>query len=251
MKLKRIAVVIRGHRRTWEYTKQHMFDFFEQVSDHVDYYVQIWYSNSSLSNVSNIPKDFENKNLKHFEICHDSTIYDAFLGPPYLSNKTTKTRFEQERLNGRYDAVIDTRPDVIFKLIGTPTAPDPWTVGSTRVLPRGDRWAGLEDHVFIMDSGTHLVWNQRINYTSVSEDGHQKLLTWAEMHNLKPYQVNWFLSKIVRPNVYQFNHSKNYHDQIHNIERQWQNASPEEKFKILTEAGVNGDEYLTYLRMSN
>lgn len=251
MKLKKIAVVIRGHRRTWEYTKHYMFEFFDQVAEKVDYYVQVWYSNASLLNVSNMPKDFDNRNLKHFEISHDSTLYDAFLGPPYLSSKTIEKKFEQERLNGRYDAVFDTRPDVIFKLIGNPVAPKPWTIGSTRILPRGGRWAGLEDHVFVMDSGTHLVWNQRMHYRSVSEDGHQKLLTWAEIHNLEPFQANWFLCKIVRPNVYQFNHSKNYYDQIHNIERQWHSTSPEEKFKILTESKVDGDEYLTFLRMSN
>jgi len=251
MKLKRIAVVIRGHRRTWEYTKSHMFEFFDQVADTVDYYVQVWYSNASLGNVSNMPQDFKNRNLKHFEISHDSTLYDAFLGPPYLSSKTIEKRFEQEKLNGRYDAVFDTRPDVIFKLIGEPTAPAPWSVGSTRVLPRGKPWGGLEDHVFVMDSGTHLVWNQRQHYKSVSEDGHLKLLTWAEMHNLTPFQANWFLCKIVRPNVYKFDYHDNYHDQIHNIERLWQASTPEEKFKMLQESGVNGDEYLTYLRMSN
>ena len=71
------------------------------------------------------------------------------------------------------------------------------------------------------------------------------------MHNLTPFQANWFLCKIVRPNVYKFDYHDNYHDQIHNIERLWQASTPEEKFKMLQESGVNGDEYLTYLRMSN
>lgn len=252
MKLKRIAVVIRGHRRTWEYTKKHFFNFFDQVADQVDYYAAIWASNASLGNVANMRDDFKNKNLKYFEWFHDSVIYDAYLSPSYLSDKVMQAKFEQERLNGRYEAVFDTRPDVIFRLEGSPLAPPPWTVGSTRTLTdRQNPWGGLEDHVFYLNSPSQMVWNQRMLYRDNSENGHYKLLTWAEMNNLTPYQVAWFKCQIVRPTVCRINYEEDYFFENHNLERLWHQVPQEEKFKLLVEAGVNGDEYLTYLKMSN
>ena len=109
--MKNIAVVLRGHVRTWHFNAPKVFDFYDSIADNVDYYFTTW----DTSNTDGIEGTFEDQNLIHFQILSHSIHlrmqfrqqqderkgdwYNGQLGPPLYehdngsasSKKTRKT----------------------------------------------------------------------------------------------------------------------------------------------------------------
>ena len=102
----RIAVVLRGHVRTWHYINKYVFSEFSSISKSVDYYFVTWYS--AELDIDKIKTSFRGQTLKKFV----SVVYDQHQNPSqtpsYLSSHIL-----DDIINGNYDAVIDTRPDVL------------------------------------------------------------------------------------------------------------------------------------------
>ena len=67
-KMKNIAVVLRGHVRTWRFNAPKVFDFYNEIADNVDYYFITW----DTSNTEGIEETFINQNLVHFQIVSHS-----------------------------------------------------------------------------------------------------------------------------------------------------------------------------------
>ena len=63
-KMKNIAVVLRGHVRTWHFNAPKVFDFYNEIADNVDYYFITW----DTSNTEGVEESFTNQNLIHFHI---------------------------------------------------------------------------------------------------------------------------------------------------------------------------------------
>ena len=57
MKLKHIAVVLRGHVRTWNFCAPKVFDFYNQIAEDVDYYFIVW----DTSNTEGIKETFKDQ----------------------------------------------------------------------------------------------------------------------------------------------------------------------------------------------
>ena len=55
MKLDHIAVVLRGHVRTWHYIYPMVFDFYDSIAENVDYYFVTW----DTSNTDGIVETFK------------------------------------------------------------------------------------------------------------------------------------------------------------------------------------------------
>ena len=64
MKWNHIAVVLRGHVRTWHFIYPLVFKFYESIAENVDYYFITW----DTSNTNGIEETFEGKNLIHFQV---------------------------------------------------------------------------------------------------------------------------------------------------------------------------------------
>lgn len=117
MKLDNIAVVLRGHVRTWHYIYPMVFDFYDSIAENVDYYFITWDS----SNTTDVQKTFKDQNLIHFQIVAkdicDGEYYDSFTGPGFMGAMILPhlTAKEQTLKNNRYDAIFDSRPDVIIE----------------------------------------------------------------------------------------------------------------------------------------
>lgn len=110
----RIAVIYRGHLRTWNYVKEVNFQFFESISKNVDYYFVTWDIGKDFSAIEN---DFKDRNLiKFLLVKRDDKYYQSDFGPVYHLSKILPYKKEREQ-TVKYDAVIDTRPDVILKKI--------------------------------------------------------------------------------------------------------------------------------------
>ena len=56
--MKNIAVVLRGHVRTWHFNAPKVFEFYNSIADNVDYYFTTWdTSNTCLLYTSPSPRD--------------------------------------------------------------------------------------------------------------------------------------------------------------------------------------------------
>jgi hypothetical protein len=255
--MKKIAVVLRGHKRTWDLSKEHMFKFFEQMGCQVDYYVSLW--NTPGVDRNQLTLDFANRNLKVLLITEPSAEYiTPWLGPAYLSSLVSKYIFEEEYLSQEpYDMIVDTRPDVAFewlphrKKMFCPKM----AVGTTRVEPvaldngAGTLWQGLDDHCFIMDSITHVIWSQRFRFTHELQNqrplpcgNHSMLWEYAKLYKIDSYVIPWFNSDLVRPSVINFKDSVFYNKSM-SARHTWNMATKEEKRKFVIDAGVGEKDY--------
>lgn len=213
--LNKIAVILRGHKRTWEHTKTHLLSFFDFYAFTVDYYVILWDSPSI--NRESIVIDFDGKNLKHLiiePIPQDRSVYNPWLGPCYLTGKISKFVMAQELAQGfRYDCVIDTRPDVCFKKILVTDhnlVPFPMSIGSSGV---NYELRSMDDLIFLTDSISFNFWSTRNRFDfeifdrfrhKIPCDHHSAAYNYAELYNHFTYQIPWFQTILVRPNVYQY-----------------------------------------------
>lgn len=213
--LDKIAVIIRGHRRTWDYCKPFTFSFFSMISKRVDYYVVLWNTNKD-NPVESLLNDFQHRNLKVLKnISIDTEYYNPWRGPAYLSQIAGNYIFEEECLsNKKYDLIFDTRPDVAFQRInGTQFFTIDNAVGCDRVQPEptndgGHIWQGLSDQCFTMNSKTHAIWSQRHRLgpkiqekLSLITGNHSMLWIYSKIYNIDSYTFPWFRTEIVRPNI--------------------------------------------------
>jgi hypothetical protein len=250
--MKKVAVFVRGHMRTWDFNKENFFNFCDQLGDQVDYYCAVWKNKKNYPQIDRMKADFASKNLKIFLMPENHWEYDAFKGPAYLSTMLNKFKLEEEVLSGVvYDAVLDTRPDVAFFKTGTVDTPSQWHIGSTRVeLEEVNNWRGLEDHVFLSNSPTHTLWTTRSQYELVHYSGHHKLLKYAEINDLTPYVVN-FDCRIVRPSIAELGQPvpADLKDRGYTwkFEHAWQAASKAKKLEYMEKANISIDQYVSVL----
>jgi len=255
--MNRIAVLLRGHIRTWEWTKQNQFVFFNSIADKVDYYVSVW--NSSHPRFLSVTKLFDvflTKNLVAREVRDNSWSYDAWTGPADMATRLTIERLYTElREQFKYDAIFDTRFDVAFELTGSPELPLTNSIGTTRVqLERDDLgWKGLEDHTFYSTGPISIVWNNRGLMKDPWTDAHTKLLDYANLNNITPYTVPWFKSIIVRPSIVEVTNSISVPGfsmvipQVQSANHLWNIYSAADKLACLEKAQISPLEYCTAL----
>ena len=255
--MKKVAVFLRGNRRVWNYTKENIFAVCDSLADQVDYYVALWYVQKSRPIMHSMKDDFKDKNIKYFNIFESHWNYDAWTGPAYLSSLLNDEKINEEIMSGQqYDAVLDTRPDVVFNKLGTVEKPAPWSLGSTRLEFEKDiyGWQGLEDHVFFSDSPTSSLFSNRMNYKNYDQaNGHYKLLKYCNITNLTPFQIPSFESRIVRPTI-----SNQYLSVPPNVamtpvqllSNEWDILSLADKISLLEKTGIGLDQYLTGLNLT-
>ena len=74
-KFKNIAVVLRGHVRTWHFNAPKVFDFYDSIAENVDYYFITWDS----SNTDRIEGTFKDQNLIHTLMGNDVALRKDFI----------------------------------------------------------------------------------------------------------------------------------------------------------------------------
>ena len=254
--MKKVAVFLRGNRRVWNYTKENIFTFCDNLAEQVDYYVAVWYVQKSHPIVASMKDDFKDRNLKCFQMLNSHWNYNAWEGPAYMSSLLNSEKINEELFSGvQYDAVLDTRPDVAFKKLTEVSKPRPWSVGSTRLeLEEINDWRGMEDHVFFTDSPTSSLFCNRLGYKNhPGVDGHYKLLKYCNNSNLTPFQISEFQSLIVRPTI-----SDQYLNVPPNVDMHcprmamdaWEKMSLAERIEVLENTGIGMDEYMTALNLA-
>ncbi len=251
----KIAVFIRGHKRTWKYVKNNIFNFFEQAFGEVDYYVALWQTKHNF-NISDIENDFVDKKLKKYILVPNHYQYDNFTGPCYLSNLLTSFRIKEEILtNQKYDFIFDTRSDVAFKLNSIPKFPKENEIFCTRVLhEQVEHWQGMCDLGFMTTPKNHILWNQRNNWNQTASvilprsGVHSIMYDYAIHNDLYPVQFDWFNFSLVRPDIVD-----------HTIESifdgtyspPWGILDLADQIKFIEKANIGIDEYLWQITRSH
>ena len=250
--LEKIAVILRGHKRTWKFTKDTILKYFKDKADRVDYYISWW----NVGDVSKeqIIQDFAGYSLKKIVLADYKPEYgDPFYGPAYLSDLVVNDIFEEEVLsNKKYDLIIDTRPDVIhYSRLMEPLkwSCPPWSIGFVRIEHKDKSIHGLDDHCFIGNSASLALWNKRIFMDMTLSDrlnlekGHHSLYnTFTENYNLHKFEIPWFHSFIVRPSICEIYPSVRVED-FYTAETIWQQSKIIDRKAILEKAGISNQEY--------
>jgi len=247
----RIAVIYRGHLRTWDYVKDINFKFFESISKEIDYYFITWdlYENPL------IEKDFEGRNLiKFLSISKDTEFYQADYGPAWLLNNILPYKKLREKTVS-YDAVIDTRPDVILKKTNEfPALNDlslyvQW-IEVVQSLDPNVKLKGLGDICNIMPSHVTDIISQRYKLLSeIPSICHINFYNYCINNSIKPKLYNNFCEAIhVRPQMLElvpdpYTLYNMTHNEILRFKDLWVVIPKEEKEKILEKYNICKEDY--------
>ena len=250
--MKHIAVIIRGHLRTWNYTKQVSFDFYDSIADNVDYYFATWQIYDPVV-MHNVEKDFEGKNLiKLLTLPVNVDNYNGWIGPGlsnYLLIPYKKQREKQIQIT--YDAVFDTRPDILPYMHPVPAIPpEPRTLYTTyfnnqrEMLydPKSEFHIGLGDHFFMMTSEVHDIISQRY-ILKAAHGPHIELQRMCESAGINVCNLSWASAEITRPNCMDEvpDPSKYY-----TVQRsEWGSISSEKKKECLLRHNIKLEDYIT------
>jgi len=177
-----IAVCLRGEVRNWNYTKDAVFKFYEDIAYSVDYYYATW--DLPYVNQKELDATFSNRKLVQGVLCpsgNDRRRWGGFLGPAFLSSHL--------KLNKRYDLVIDTRFDVVpvtFPLKGIIAPPADMEIQTAHVE---HRWNHEEFENDPTAGGTCDIWAV-MNYA-----------TWDQFNYRLPVLYDYWIDKINKKTI--------------------------------------------------
>jgi hypothetical protein len=250
--MKNIAVIIRGHFRTWDYNHKTAFKFFESIADNVEYYFVTWQlENFATDRITNTFYDNNQNLIKLLTVYPESAYYTSWQGPSWLNHAIMPYKKQRERYI-TYDAVFDTRPDIIYirnNKSMLPPSPNTWYVTAYESSFGNDgvtRHIAIEDHFFMSTSEVHDIMNTRHVYKD--EIGMQaqqlKLATELGVHTAA---MDWVEASIVRPTTFESipNPDDYFTTDYRKIQRDWMYLSVEQKLAILKKHNIRKEDYTT------
>jgi hypothetical protein len=250
--MKNIAVILRGHYRTWDYNHKEVFNFYESIAENVEYYFVTWrFENMFTKRISDTFNDNNQKLIKLLTIYPDDLYYTSWQGPSWLNYSIIPYKKQRERIID-YDAVFDTRPDILYKHIKYKKvlAPEPNTLYVTRYEPQtgpdGKRHIGIEDHFIMSSSEVHDKINLRHAYRD--EIGCQsQILKLATEFGIQTAVMDWVKDAIVRPTAFKnVPNPKNYFQaNYRKIGLDWVDMPLEQKLTILKDHAIDKRDYET------
>ena len=202
----RIAVIIRGHLRTWNYLKPAVFDFYRQIAKEVDFFFVTWRVPNL--NEQELINDFNSENLIKLLILTPPTgpesFYSSWGGPAYLSfHIAPYVRQSQKTVN--YDAIIETRPDIAYCLnkkypVIKPEHKSLYTPRLSSIFSDNNVYIGTTDHFFVMHPNVFQVLSDRISITTTVLGSHYDYIKMCQNNNINICSLRWAEVVISRPN---------------------------------------------------
>ena len=278
--MKNIAVVLRGHVRTWHFNTSKVFEFYNEIAENVDYYFITW----DTSNTEGIEESFVDQNLIHFHILsysiHNALItdgakegdyYNGHLGPPFMNMiMLPHIRRQEKCLGAQYDCIFDTRPDVLpvrNQIIWGENAGDDLSI--TYPNPNTIYFAGLEmqtniktneldvamqDWFMYMGSDEFEIFNMRYhadNWVYRHDDGpgtQIEIREYVESNPVTPMTVciqDWCNAYMLRPNVFRLDwlDSRDTETLLYQS-RKWPTMTKEDKITDCERYGISLSDYV-------
>ena len=251
--MKNIAVILRGHYRTWEYNHKEAFKFYESIAENVEYYFVTWQLENMFT--QRIVDSFEHNNRKLIKllcITPDSSYYTSWHGPSHLNHSIIPYKKHRER-EIVYDAVFDTRPDIIYTKVQDKniTLPEPNTWHVTQYEPHyGNdgvtRHIGIQDHFFMSTSEVHDKMNLRHAYKDEIGIQSQELKIATDL-GIQTSIIDWVNSSIVRPTAFESipNPEEYFISDYRKTQRDWVAMPTEQKLALLEFHQICREDYTT------
>lgn len=255
----RIAVMLRGHMRTWRYVKPTVTAFYESIAHNVDYYIATW-EDSTIDNASLLADMVGLNVIASIRVQYHPTYYTSWKGPAWLSYNLIPYKRQREK-EVKYDAVFDTRPDVIYELNQNKSVipPQPNTLYTTMLTNlRGNLqdsaslyYIGLKDHFFMMTSEVYDIHAQRF-ITGTPDGCHAELLEMCNRENFNACVMDWVTAEITRPNAqYEIPNPNDYFNNLKtgtswaDIQHNWAAMPIKEKITTLKNQQISISDYIT------
>lgn len=247
----RIAVVLRGHIRTWNIINQDVFDFYSSVAKNVDYYFITW----SLPNYDfvSVKNTFKNQNLLDFVILPKvEQWYTSWYGPSVMTYML-RPYMEQRLKEVSYDAIIETRPDVAIRLRDNQFLPKVEEnklyvsqievhhsfVIQKQTIALSDFWFMSTYDVFKRMSERFIVYPHHGNQIDYR--------LYAEKENIGINTLtNTIETILTRPNCYPIKGQiKDRFTELYQMHEDWSRMSSQNKIKMCHEQNINVNDYVT------
>lgn len=205
-----IAVVFRGHLRTWNFCKHVLLSQFSKLATNVDFYFSIW-NTKTINTIETDCKDYNLKEIILFPI--SSNYYLKHQSISWLSHNIAESR-EFQNNRSTYDAVIDTRPDILpcFVDINKIFYPESNTVHTE--FADNNRISDLlflfDTRVFEIFSRRHIDINDYLHKHNL--DIHVSLHHWCHENKLIPDKKvsEFWYNQIIRPDILDYYSSANH-----------------------------------------
>jgi hypothetical protein len=254
--LNNIAVVLRGHLRTWEWNAPQAFEFYNSIAHNVDYYISTW-ATPELRTVK-IDQTFADVNLvKKLYVDYQDREYTSWGGPALLSLHIVPHVRQQHRLTP-YDVVFDTRPDVApFRIEDIPITPIQentlYTNAFTNLLDcKGDRNIGMKDHMLVSQFNVFEAMCDRVVIDSNdTRECHVEILDFAKKQGFAvSNSLNWMDAIMTRPSG--FKRYPSCTDEVYNrnlFEDEeyptWESCTIEQRLELLDMQNIEKIDYVT------
>jgi hypothetical protein len=224
MRFNNIAVVIRGHKRVWDYSKYNIFAFYEAISTNVDYYVSVW--NTPSLDLQKMEKDFDGKNLIALVT---PPLYEHFGGPwksqswlpyhilPYKTMREKTVTYDvvcdqrtDEMIYGVNYEFFDIQPNTLYSNFSPVIPYGPYRDTNSKTITR-DLPVSVKPHVkdygFMADSATYDLLTHRLamHIKPRFEDSHELMIAqYLYENNITPVQEHVSQTCLVRPDICEY-----------------------------------------------
>jgi len=253
---KRIAVILRGHIRTWEYNSSAVFKCLTKIDADVDYFISIW--QTPQVKISKLYRTFNDNNREH---CIKTMIfpkpqdyaYSGWQGPAFLSNCIAPF-VRLHHIENPYDMVIDTRPDVIWnvkqgKSIIWPEKNTLYSTARTNHESFRDkkRHLGIHDHLLISTPDVFCTMSERVAVTdNKTLESHCDMYNFARSRDINVCDnIDWLNVEITRPSDVDYTEPLKFFDPDQGARGLWDDISIEERIKYLNEQDIEKYDYIT------
>lgn len=246
--MSKVAVVIRGHLRTWNFVKHHLFHVMESRCTNIDWYFSTWEESVTPERIHNIHQDFQGRFLQFYTTpgCHE---YSSWFGPGKLCEQVV-----DDVMKKSYDFIIETRPDVYMDIPDHQSFP---MVQSNSVHFTGvnliHTWApehqnmnhhfGAQDWLFLFSPEVFHRYAHRRLRPEPPQNSHGDIIKMAQKHGINMHNMqSIMLSMLIRPNIFQRTDEASW---IWEHGSHWIQASSEEKKYHLKLHDIAFDDYIT------
>ena len=245
--MSRIAVVIRGHLRTWNWVKHHLFHVMESRYTNIDWYFSTWQESTTPDRIERIHQDFQGRNFRFYNTpgCHD---WSSWSGPGVLCEQVMDDVMKQS-----YDFIVETRPDVYIEIPEHQPFPE---VESNSVyftgldlvhtlvpgFSRMDHHFGAQDWFFLFSPEVFQRYAHR-RFRPGPQDSHGDIIRIAQEHSINIYNMSSIMRTVlIRPNIFENASDTSW---IWGHGQQWIQASSEQKKHHLKLQNISFDDYIT------
>lgn len=250
--LKNIAVILRGHARTWHLIYKNVFDFYDNIARKVDYYWFTWETDKHYL----IQNTFNGKNLVAYHTFDNTRFFqNSWRSAAYLNYMALFFLKERHKISP-YDVIIDTRPDVLPRLqYGRFQITEPKKV----LVPHLEMHPSLETKKIEVAIPDHWIVYPDIDllekmcgrmYSEADLGNQVELVKLIYEHGYEIHTCQNIDSKIIRPNLIKYFNIHNPMNSESILQKQsvmqhnWMHElTPEEKVQICKDTNVDINDY--------